>query len=128
MSDLINSDLTWHGDTVIVQIQATSFENVKRCAAFLAARLKEVFNVRNPAPYKTPSAPGEPPRKRTGRLQGSVAYTFNEAAGSASVGVSAEYGPFLEKGTRYMDARPFVLVLVTVRAHLAELGRIAGGV
>jgi phage gpG-like protein len=47
-----------------------------------------------------PSAPGEPPRKQTGRLRASVTYEVEEASLTARVGTNVEYGKYLELGTK----------------------------
>lgn len=54
------------------------------------------------------SAPGEPPRKQTGRLRASAAW---ELAGNdtARVGTNVKYGKFLELGTRRgLSPRPWL--------------------
>ncbi|MFQ6016773.1 MAG: HK97 gp10 family phage protein [Kiloniellaceae bacterium] len=56
-----------------------------------------------------PSAPGEPPRKRTGRLQDSIAAEVGPSGLSARVGTDLVYGAHLEFGTRDMAARPWLL-------------------
>lgn len=47
----------------------------------------------------------------TGRLRGSITYALGrDGAGLfADVGTAVEYAPFLELGTRYMAARPFLV-------------------
>jgi len=56
-----------------------------------------------------PSAPGEPPRKQTGRLRASVAYEVDEAALTARVGTNLDYGLYLELGTmRGLAPRPWL--------------------
>lgn len=49
-----------------------------------------------------PSAPGEPPNIQTGELAGSVRDVGNKV-------VAGTHGIFLEKGTRKMAPRPFLL-------------------
>lgn len=87
--------------------------------------VQRALNVGNPRPYRTPSAPGEPPRKRTGWLQRHVLYEIDETSLAARVGVgkSADYGIALEVGTAVMAARPFLLS--TLEAKRAELAVIA---
>jgi len=60
-----------------------------------------------------PSAPGSPPRKRTGTLQKSVAFevswmNLGEPVFLVRVGTNVPYGRFLEYGTRKMAARPWL--------------------
>lgn len=53
------------------------------------------------------SAPGEPPAIDTGTLQNSISVE-TESALEARVIVGAEYGLYLEMGTVFMEARPFL--------------------
>lgn len=60
-----------------------------------------------------PSAPGQPPRKRTGTLQKSVSFetswmNLGEPVYLVRVGTNVPYGRFLEYGTRKMAARPWL--------------------
>lgn len=57
-----------------------------------------------------PSAPGEGPGVRTGRLRNSISYRIGVDAISpyADIGTAVFYAPFLEIGTRKMAARPFL--------------------
>ena len=56
--------------------------------------------------YHQASAPGEAPASRTGNLRTSIKPQF-ESALFWKVQVGAEYGAFLESGTRKMSPRPF---------------------
>lgn len=56
---------------------------------------------------KQASAPGEYPANRSGNLRKSVGFTV-ESPQRMVVGAGANYGPFLDKGTRNMQPRPFV--------------------
>lgn len=53
------------------------------------------------------SAPGEAPAVDTGKLRGSV-FVERQSQTSAIVGVGAEYGAYLESGTRRIAPRPFM--------------------
>lgn len=57
-----------------------------------------------------PSAPGEGPGVRTGRLRASITHRLGaDAQGPyADVGSNVHYAPFLELGTRKMAARPYL--------------------
>ena len=62
------------------------------------------------------SKPGEPPRKQTGRLRGSVTYEVDESKPEGRVGTNVKYGKHLELGTkRGILPRPWL------RRALAEM-------
>lgn len=80
----------------------------------------------NPGPrYKNPSLPGNPPAVRTGQLanrMGPSGSTELESERSptkirAVVFNDAPYAVFLEFGTRFMAARPFLLPSMTKRKN-----------
>ncbi len=56
-----------------------------------------------------PSAPGEPPRRRSGRLAASVFAQRDTDGLGAAVGTRLDYGTHLEFGTRTVAARPWLL-------------------
>jgi len=66
-----------------------------------------------------PSKPGEPPRKRTGTLQKSIAHEVKREGDQviARIGSKVPYAPHLEFGTRKMAARPYL------RPSLSEYSR-----
>ena len=89
------------------------------------------LNVPSSRPYEEPSPPGnrfagEPPRKRTGFGAGNVQYELdNEAlAGRVGVTVNARYMVWLELGTRWIAARPWMLA--TLRNVWNQLVALAG--
>lgn len=53
------------------------------------------------------SAPGEPPAVDTGNLKNSLR-VLEVTDERASFGTSADYAAYLEFGTRYMEARPYL--------------------
>lgn len=59
--------------------------------------------------YPPASSPGEPPARRTGRLQQSITYQVRGKSGRPAVRIyaGAPYGEFLETGTSRMAARPW---------------------
>ena len=58
----------------------------------------------------SPSAPGDYPRKRTGKLRQSITFAFTIAGrGLVAVwGTNVPYGRWLEMGTRHMAPRPWM--------------------
>lgn len=97
--------------------------------------LKRRLNVSNPRPHKTPSKPGEWPKKRTGWGQGHVFYqpsTLGEVVNTLSVrlgyGVSAAYMLYLS-GQR-LKRKGLKDLLREIRPLLAKLqvrGDVTGG-
>lgn len=86
------------------------------------------------------SAPGRPPAVDTGRLRASYTWRTGEDMGGVfvEVGTNVVYAPWLEFGTRYMEARPHlrpaieelrdeIRALITqgvVREQRARVGRL----
>lgn len=122
---MIQAKLNWRGGEEMATIRAASWDGVRRAVVFYFTQLQQALNVSNPRPYKTPSRPGEPPRKRTGFLQRAIAYELDEAKGEARVGVkaNAKYAGFLELGTSRMAARPFLLA--TLEKFLPQIKALA---
>lgn len=110
----MNARLNWYGDDALNRMKAAAWEGIVRATEFLFAQLLLTLNVSNPRPHKTPAAPGEPPRKRTGFLQANVQREYDADALRSRVGISANalYGAFLELGTRMMAPRPWLLATV----------------
>lgn len=78
--------------------------------------------VRKTAPHWR-SKPGDPPRKQSGRLRGSVAYEVDPETLTARVGTNVEYGKHLELGTsRGLAPRPWLRrAALEVRGRLGQL-------
>lgn len=124
---MITTRIIWQGEAAKVQVKAAAWTNLQKCVVTFHTMLLSALNVANPRPYRTPSQPGEPPRKRTGHGQAGVQYELDEATLSGRVGVTKAvvYMLFLELGTRVMDARPWLLA--TLKRNLDRLSQIAGG-
>jgi len=108
-------------------VQAAAWKRVRSAALALWQALREAVGVPNPAPYRTPSRPGEPPRRRTGRLWEHVQLDVDEAARVARVGLAqgARHGLFLERGTRRVLPRPWFVA--TLRKTLGAMRALASG-
>ena len=55
-------------------VRQEAAKRLLRAALFFQAQHQQRLGVSNPRPHKTPSRPGEYPRKRTGAGQASVVY------------------------------------------------------
>ncbi len=125
---MIQAKLSWNGPQAQKQVLAASWQALQRAVVYYHTKLLEALNVSNPRPYKMPSRLGEPPRKRTGYLQRNVLYELDEPALTARVGMStnAKYGAYLEKGTKHLQRRPWLLATLDKFIHqtkaLAEGG------
>lgn len=124
---MIKAELTFRGREAEAKLQATAWKNLVRAVVFFHTQLLLALNVSNPRPYRTPSLPGEPPRKRTGWGQRHVLYELDEAGRSARVGVSvnAAYMAMLDQGTRHIRPRPWLFA--TLKKVWGRLQEIAGG-
>lgn len=54
------------------------------------------------------SSPGEPPMFQTGGLINSIQHKLAKSVLAVLIGPSVDYGEWLEFGTRFMKARPFM--------------------
>lgn len=111
---MIAAKLTWNATQATAEIQARGWQGIARAVVYLHTQLLHALNVSNPRPYTTPSRPGEAPRKRTGWLQRNVLYELDKDAMTGRVGVTknAQYGLYLELGTKRMAARPWLWATV----------------
>jgi hypothetical protein len=109
MSDPVTDEIMGR----VVKIVRTEMEGGMRDAAEGLRGLIAVPVVREKGKVIR-SAPGEPPRKDSGKLQASVASTVEVVAGDKIRGVvstSTPYDKFLNEGTSRMAARPFQMIL-----------------
>lgn len=83
---------------------------VARDLAARAVRVESAAKLSLNNSFPPPSAPGEPPHKRSSRLFTSITWQLGEDALGlyAIVGTNVEYAEFLEIGTDRMAARPFL--------------------
>jgi len=98
---------TWHGGEYMAKQRSVLAANLARAAIALKGDIKNALRIGNKT-GRTPSGPGEPPRRRTGRLSGSIAHEVDRQSLVARVGTNVKYGKFLELGTSKMSARPFI--------------------
>lgn len=112
---MIQARLVWHGETVMEQGRKLAWDRISRAVLFLWTAVQGALHQKvNPPPYHNSSLPGEPPAIRTGWLAGHVLYDLDEKklTGRVGLGPNALYGAFLESGTRFMAARPWLAATV----------------
>ena len=86
-----------------MRIQSAAVKRIQRGPAS-----GEVYEKYNPRRTHQASAPGEPPMSDIGRLASSIEWNADSIL-EASVFSRVEYAPYLEFGTKNMEARPFLL-------------------
>jgi phage gpG-like protein len=132
----------WDGDGAIAHVRSAAARALTRAAVEVTRRARELLSVPGTAQGRdagtgryrrvygaAPSAPGEPPRKQTGRLRASVTYEVDDASLTARVGTNVEYGKYLELGTkRGIAPRPWLRrALAECRARIEQILSQAGG-
>ncbi len=78
---------SWNGNGAAGFVKGIAWEGILRATVYFWQQCQQTLNVSNPHPYKTPSLPGEPPRKRTGFGQSSVTYETDKASLTTRVGI-----------------------------------------
>jgi hypothetical protein len=137
---VIQSRFSWFGDENRKQVLEATWEGLVYATNYFLDRLHDELNVSNPGVrvkrrrgkgsytvYSSPSKPGEPPRARTGFLKKNVQAEYDQASLSTRVGLNANaiYGLFLELGTRFVAARPWLLA--TLKKFLPQISELATG-
>jgi phage gpG-like protein len=129
----MSTNIEWHGDEAMELVREKAARGLSRAAMEVRRRAAQLLSLAGTANSTggggkrkgsritgaVRSAPGEPPRKQTGRLRASVTY---EVSGlEARVGTNVKYGKYLELGTkRGISPRPWL------RRALAECQQTIG--
>ncbi len=123
---MIRARLEWNDDA-LPKAEELLWQRLVAVTEFAHAQILKELNISNPPPHKTPSAAGEPPRKRSGFLQGNVQREYDRAALTSRIGVSknARYGVFLDLGTRFVKARPWLFA--TIKKYWQQIQALARG-
>jgi len=116
--------MRWHGEEFKRQTAEQLGKNLEAAAIHLKGEIKESLRIGN-IDGSSPSSAGEPPRRVTGRLSGSIAHEVDRKRLIGRVGTNVLYGKFLELGTRKMAARPFIRPGLEKARHM--IGRILAG-
>lgn len=105
------SKINWHGDKVKQAVNSKAVQNIERACIFVENEVKKAISIGSNK-GATPSAPGEPPHKDTGRLRASISHQVDATNLKGRVGTNVKYGKFLELGTKRMKKRPFLVPTV----------------
>jgi hypothetical protein len=137
---MIQSRFDWFGDECQRSIIEATWEGLVYATNCYLERLRDVLNVSNPGVrvkrkrgkgsytiYPTPSKPGEPPRARSGFLKKNTIAEYDQSILTTRVGVTvfAKYGLWLELGTKFMKARPWLMA--TLKKFLPQIRELAVG-
>ena len=94
-----------HLDEAFKEMREEAARRLQKAAVFFQKGMIKRLSVPNPSPYKTPSGPGEYPRKRSGNLIASVtvepldisSIIANDFTVQAGYAASGFYGVILEE-------------------------------
>lgn len=114
--------LIWRGDTAMKLIEAGSYEKLYALGEDIVSEVKEFisqpgtgkFYKKSRTVWYQASAPGFPPTVKTGELKVSVGHAVVSERNTVYllVGTTEDYGVYLEVGTRYMEARPWLRTIL----------------
>lgn len=134
--------VNWNGDQFAAQVKAEMGRRLNASAIVVESHAKTLINTagtsggaqydadgkRIKGAYKklkyntNPSKPGDPPHKQTGNLQRSVTHEVSVWWSRARIGTNVKYGRWLELGTKWMAARPWLRRSLTeVRAAVVAI-------
>ena len=103
----MSDEVKWHGDEALKHVRARGIQFLTKAILAVERRAKKLLSIPGTGRSKgrtagpiTRSKPGEPPRKQTGQLRGSVTSEVDEATMKARCGTNLPYGKYLELGTK----------------------------
>jgi len=117
--------MKWYGDAFSVKLDKEIDKRIKRAVILIASHAKDKLGREQPTEGTgtkkrglNPSKPGEYPKKVLGHLRRSVMAEYDPRiqTGRVGVGKDAEYGKWLELGTRKMKRRPWLSMAVAETA------------
>lgn len=105
-------------DPIYKRILNRYSENMEAVGKYLVRRIKQRIGRPNPT-GDNPSLPGEPPKRVTGDLSKSINYRL--AGFNLEIRADSEHAMYLEFGTRFMAARPFLTATIDMsRAQIKK--------
>lgn len=110
-------------DQAFEQVKLEAAQRLQRAAVFFVQQHQTKLSVSNPSPYKTPSKPGEYPRKRTGAGIGGVVFSPVDPRGIIEGGFKVRIGQmqnswYMLHLENNMDRLGFQETLGRLRGHL----------
>ena len=97
----------WNGDRFMRQVQAEAVRRLAMATAHVVVKVKENISTSSQR-GANPSDPGEFPHANLGTLRNSIRGEVNARRLRGRVGSNLFYSKFLEIGTKFMAARPFL--------------------
>lgn len=96
------------------KLDALGYDIVAEIKEFISQPGTGKFYKKSRTVWYQASAPGFPPTVRFGELKGSVSHAIVSEGNTVYllVGTTKDYGVFLELGTKYMEARPWLGVIL----------------
>lgn len=104
--------IQWRGDEYVDAVNVASSKGLQKAGVFLVGEIKRSFpgsgidNATRAQREVNRSEAGEIPHVQTGSLKRSI--TRERVRDQERVGTNLKYGRYLELGTLFMDARPFL--------------------
>jgi len=124
--------ITWNDREFTQHLSRATARGLQRAGQFYHTACRRAVNKSNPrnrktGKYDSPSAPGEPPRARTGFGRDNIVKEFNDSplfpAVRVGVGKNAMYMFYLEVGTRRIEPRPWLVA--TLEKNRGIIGKLA---
>lgn len=96
------------------RLDALGFDIVAEVKEFISQKGTGKFYRKGKTVWYQASAPGFPPTVRFGELKGSISHAIVSEGNTVYllVGTTKDFGVFLELGTKYMEARPWLGVIL----------------
>ena len=122
MSKKSEFSLIWRGDSAMKRIDAIGYDRLIALGEDIVSEIKEFisqpgtgkFYKKSKTVWYQASAPGEPPTVRHGELKISIGYAVVREGNTTYllVGTTEDYGIYLEVGTKFMEARPWLRTIL----------------
>lgn len=106
--------MEWYGEEYLASVEALIGERVEQAGEYVGERVRENIGVQGTR--KTPSKPGEFPKRQTGGVQASVEEIYHGEELTSYIGSSSPVAGFLTRGTVKMEPREFLLRTVSEEA------------